>query len=307
MDLQRLKETFKDNLKQDVPLASYTTLKVGGLAQFFLEVRAIEDLIKALIIAREDKIPYLLLGNGSNILVNDSGFSGLVILNRTSNIAILDDKAELLADSGVMLPRLIMQAAEHNLGGLEPLFGIPTTVGGAVYGNAGANRVEISRFIKYITCLNEENKIVRLKTSWLKPGYRTTKLKQLKQEQKYVPIVLTVKLQLLPTKKEEILKKIQMYQNMRVNKQPYDKPTCGSVFKNPGLEAQESAGALIESLGYKGKKIGDAEVSKKHANFIENRGKATAAQIYALVHEIKDKAREEKGIELEEEIEYVGF
>ena len=221
------------------------------------------------------------------------------------NISFILDKNQVIVDSGVILSRLIMESAEHNLGGMESLFGIPGTIGGAVYGNSGANRVEIIQFIKSITLLNTNNKIIRCNAKWLQAGYRTTKLKKLKKGKKDNPIILSVKLQLMPAKKEEIIKKIQHHQKIRLQKQPYDKLTCGSVFKNPSDVSKGSAGQILDHLHFKGKIEGDAQISKKHANFIENKGDATAKDVRKLIEDIKDKVLEE-GIRLEEEIEYIG-
>ncbi len=302
-----LEKILGDKLKKNVLLRNFSTLKVGGKAKYFFKAEKIEDLIEAVLVAKKYKNKYLVLGSGSNVVIGDKGFDGLVILNRTSNISFLLDKSQVIVDSGVMLMRLIAESAENNLGGLETLFGIPGTIGGAIYGNAGANKLQINQFIKSLTLLDTSGKIIRCSSKWLRSGYRTTKIKQLKDQKKETPIILTAKLQLMPAKKDVIINKMQYWQKIRIEKQPYDKFTCGSVFKNPGDGVAGSAGYIIDNCGLKGEQIGNARVSPKHANFIENiKGESNADEIKLLINNIKQKITEEKKIKLEEEIEYIG-
>ena len=304
---QKLKKILGSNLKQSIELKKYTTFRIGGRAKYFYVAKKIEELISAILVARKENLKYTVLGRASNVLISDNGFNGLVIINQTNNISFLTDRAQVIADSGVILSRLIIESAEHNLGGLEPLFGIPGTVGGAIYGNIGANKIEISQFIKSITLLDTNGKIIRCSKKWLDSGYRTTMLKKEKKQGKEIPVILAVKLQLMPSNKEGIIKKIRRYQKLRSKKQPYDRFTCGSVFKNPGDGIQGSAGYILDNLSMKGTKVGNAQVSKKHANFIENiKGRSNASDVKELINQLKQKVDEEKGIKLEEEIEYVG-
>lgn len=294
-----------DKLLENVSLKNYTTMKVGGLARYFYIARKMDDLVKIILYAREKKIPYILLGGCSNVIISDKGFPGLVILNKTNNIAFLSDKAQIIVDSGVPLMRLIIEAANHDLAGLETLYGIPGTVGGAIYGNAGAGLSEINQFVKSITLLSNEGKIVRYKTEWLEPEYRSTRLKKMKKAGKEVPIILSVKFQLSHNKKEEILRKLVYYKNLREKKQPYNMPSAGSIFKNVGKEKEKTAGFILEQVGAKKIRIGGAEVSKKHANFIVNRGEAKSEDIRNIIEQMKILAHDKYGVELEEEVEII--
>lgn len=303
---KRLKKILGEGLREGVVLGDYTTMKVGGAADYFYVAKNLDDLIKAVLAARELGIKYFILGGGSNVIISDYGFKGLVILNRANNAAFLADKSQVIADSGVGLSRLIMDSAEHELSGLEPLFGIPGTLGGAIYGNAGANGGEICQFVKYITLLTPDNKIVRYRIDWLKPSYRSTRLKDDKKQGRENPIVLSAKLQLHSHRKDGIIKKIAVYQKEREKKQPYNQASAGSIFKNLGPSKEESAGYILDQLGVKKLKIKGAVVWQKHANFIINNGKALASDIRQLIDDLKNLALNKSQKKLEEEIEYVG-
>lgn len=318
MDIKQIKKKFREDLKENVSLKDYTTMKVGGPADFFYVAKKIEELIKIVILARETNVPFLVIGGGSNIIVSDKGFRGLIIVNRTNGIVFLTDKAQVICDSGVSLMRIIMESANRDLGGLESLYGIPGTIGGAIYGNAGAGGIEICSLIKSVTLLTPENKIIRVKSDWLTPSYRYTKLKQKNQKVKKNYIILSAKLQLVRHKKEEILRQIQFYKNLREANQPYNQPSAGSIFKNPGLnkmlskidgkeksKKEYSAGYILDQVGAKKLKVGGAEVSKKHANFIINNRNAMAEDVKNLICEMKTLVHDNWGVELEEEVEYI--
>lgn len=313
----KLKQELGEELKQDISLLDYTTMKVGGVADYFYVAQNIDELVKAVLAAKELGIKFFIIGGGSNILVSDDGFRGLVILNRAKNLVFLTDKSQVITDSGVALSRLIMESANHGMGGMEALFGIPGTVGGAVYGNVGAHGVEVSQFIKSVTLLSTQGKIIRCKIDSLKPKYRSSYLKAQKRKNIDSPIVLSIKFQFSPKKKDEIVKKLSYYQNIRMDKQPYDEPSCGSVFKNTKIHkfdeahkidtnSELSAGYLLEQAGAKKLRDGGVQVSRKHANFIVNNGKGKAIEVRNLVEKMRQKVFEKDGIELEEEIEYVG-
>lgn len=303
---KKLKSVLGSELKEHVVLRDYAAMRVGGVADYFYIAKKIDDLIAAVFAAKKLNIPFVVLGGATNVLISDYGFGGLVILNRTSNLAILQDKSQIIADSGVSLMRLIIEAANNNLGGIEPLYGIPGTIGGAIYGNVGAFGVEICQFIKSITVLTDDGKIIKYNPSWLDASYRISKLKRDKKEHNAQPIILSVRIQLSHNKKEDILQKLSFYKKSREQKQPYGLPSIGSIFKNPGKTPEQSAGYILDNLGAKKIKIDDAQVSKEHANFIINKGKANASQIKELINELKNLVREKENIELEEEFEYIG-
>lgn len=322
---KKLKSILGKDLKEHIVLRDYTTMKVGGVADYFYVAKTIDGLIQAIAAARDLGISYEVLGGASNILVSDFGFGGLVILNRSSNLVFLPEQAQVIVDSGVSLTRLIMESANRSLAGLEPLYGIPGTVGGAIYGNAGAYGIEITQFLKSITVLSSAGKIVRYSAEWLEADYRSTRLKKFKKQDREAPVILSARFQLSHNKKEEILRKLAYYKKIREEKQPHGQPSAGSIFKNPSprhptslkprgtkdfagqVRPQEmTAGYILDKLGAKRFKVGDAFVSNKHANFIINRGRARASDIRALIDILRDKAREEKGVILKEEIEYIG-
>ncbi len=303
--IKQLKDILRSDLREHVVLRDYSSMKVGGVADFFYIARSIDKLVQAVLAAKKLNIKYAVIGSGSNILISDFGFGGLIIINRSSNIAVLKESGQIIADSGVSLSRLIVEAANNNLSGLEPLYGIYGTVGGAIYGNAGAFKTEISQFVKNITLLMPSGKIVRYPAQYLEANYRMTKFKKLKKEGHQTPIILSVKFQLSHNKKEDILKKISLFLKSRLEKQPHGESSLGSIFKNPGMDKEKTAGYILESLGAKKIKIGDAQVSRKHANFIINKGMAKASEIKMLIEKLKNIAQE-KDIQLSEEIEYLG-
>lgn len=313
------------NVREHVVMRDYTTFKVGGVADYFFEAKSVDELVKAVRAAFSLELPYFVLGNGSNILFSDYGFPGLVIKNSTVNIAIMKEKSQAIVDSGVMLPRLIMKLASDDLGGIEFLYGIPGTLGGAVYGNAGAWGSAIGDYIKNITLLENDPetgvpKIVQYGADWMEFGYRKSKLKEMKAKNK--PVILTVRLQLARGQKEEIMRKLNTYQSKRQKVQPIGY-SAGSIFKNPipkelenisgtGTKSmpeflkERTAGFMLESAGVKKMKIGLAEVSGLHANFILNRDNAKATEIRTLIEQMRDKVNQKFNVVLEEEIEYIG-
>lgn len=310
--INKLKKVLGRNLQEHVNIKNFTTIKVGGVADYYYKAKTIEDLVAAVICAREDKIPYFILGGGSNIIVSDYGFGGIIIHNQTSNISILPDKSQIIADSGVNLNSLILKSVGYGIGGLEPLYGIYGTIGGAVYGNAGAYQVEIFDFVKNVTMLTPNNKLVNKNKTWFEADYRSTKLKRNKVKDY---IILTVKLQLAKNKKEKLLENIAYYKQQRDKKFATLGFSAGSIFKNPssGKKYQDpelakinSAGYILEEIGAKNMSIGDARIFNKHANIIENKGKASAQEIRNLIEILKEEVSQKKGVKLEEEIEYIG-
>lgn len=308
----KLKKVFKDKLREHVSLRDFTSIKIGGVCDYFLEADNIEELIKAVIAAREDKIPFFIIGGGSNILVSDYGFGGLVIRNNASNMAILPDKSQVIADSGLNLSQLVLKTVNNGLGGLETLYGIYGTLGGAIYGNAGAYGTEIFNFVKSVTLLTPENKLASKSRDWFEPTYRESKLKRNKMKDW---IILTVKLQLAQNKKEQLLLNLGKIKMQRDEKLLGLGPSCGSIFRNPQpgksykdplLAKRNSAGYLLEQVEAKKMIVGDAGVFAKHANIIENKGKAKAHEVRVLIEEMKNKVKDKFGKDLVEEIEYVG-
>lgn len=304
-----LKKELKDKLQENVPLRDHTSIGVGGIADFFFIAENINELVKAVSIARKINIPYFILGGGYNVVPSDSGFPGLVIKNQTSNIAFSNDNSQVIVDSGVGIGKLINTAASRDLGGLEFLFGVPGTIGGALYGNAGAFGYEIGEFVKSVIMLvvkEGEIKIVKRSAEWFEFSYRKSKLKNLDKDQKYPPVILTVKLQLVRRRRDEILGLIQQNIKKKRETQPLDEKSAGSFFKNVGKQVENSAGYMLDQVGAKKMKVGGAAVSKKHANFIINKKNASASEVRQLAESLKEKVKEKLGQELDEEVEYIG-
>ncbi len=312
-------------IREHVVLRDYTTLRVGGVADYFYEAKKIEDLVRIIRLAVDYKIGYLVLGGGSNVLFSDYGFPGIVIKNSTSNIAILKEKTQVIADSGLPLARLVMEMAANDFTGLEFLYGVPGTVGGAVHGNAGAYGQSTGDFVKTLTVLKidpKDNipKIFQLDPSWMDFEYRGSKLKKVKS--KFKPVILSVRFQFARNQKDEIMRKLNSFKEHRLKTQPIGL-SAGCVFKNPipkelknitgqgsqgmpELPRERRAGYLLDQAGAKKLKVGEAIVSDKHANFILNTDGAKASDMRTLIEEMRERVRDKFGVILEEEIEYVG-
>ncbi len=314
--------TLKEGLREHEVMREHTTLRVGGVADFYYEARKIDDLIKAIKVAQKTKIPYFVLGDGSNILFSDYGFPGLIIKNLASNIAFMNEKSQVIVDSGMPLSRLILESTSRNLSGLEFLYGVPGTVGGAVYGDAGAYGQAIGDFVKFITLFSpdEDPQIQQYDRNWMEFSYRSSKIKRMESRQK--PIILSVIIQLAQSRQEEIMRRINSYKEKRTNSQPWGK-SCGSVFRNPipkelknvtgagsanmpELPKERTAGFMLEKAGAKKLKVGSAKVSPQHANFILNTDGAKAQEIRTLIEQMRSVVREKFNVDLEEEIEYIG-
>lgn len=259
--------------QENVCLAEYTTFKIGGPAKYFFIAKTKEELIEAIRTAKKKRLPFFVLGGGSNVLVSDEGFDGLVIKVQISKFKIQD--STIYAEAGVKLKDLIKLTAKEGLTGLEWATGIPeVTVGGAIRTNAGAFKGSMRDIIKKVEVL---------------PG---------------AEIVVSALLELKKGDKKEIQKQIDYVLNYRKTNHPMNLPSAGCIFKNP---ATAPSAQLIEKCGLKGKIIGKAQISEKHANFIVNLGGAKAEDVCELIKLTKQKVKEKLNIELEEEIKYVGF
>ncbi len=275
-------------------LAPYTTFSIGGPADYLVEAKTKKEIIKALIWAKKRKIPWFVLGSGSNILVSDKGLRGLVIMNKNSKTPKLQN-SKIMASSGVSLAKLIDFATQHHLAGLEFLAGVPGTVGGAIVGNSGPKNDSMAQAVEKVIVLGEDGLIYDLTKEECQFNYRSSRFKKTKE------IILEVVFKLKPSKPELIKKKIERALSLRKS-QPQGK-SAGSIFKNP---PGEKAGHLIDKAGLKGKKIGGAMISKEHANWIVNLGHAQAKDVIKLIGLCKKKVKEKFNIELEEEIRLIG-
>ena len=296
-----LREQFGDTLRERVPMAPLTSLKVGGPARGFLTAASPNDLKKALGVLRACHVPLLILGRGTNLLVRDEGFGGLVIrlkgnFETIQPVRKTKNNVYLRAGAGVPLPRLLAYTVKNGLSGLEPLAGIPGTVGGALVMNAGIPGFSISEAISSITTLTPEGTFIKRYRRQLRPTYRHMGLPERE-------IVLHATFRLTPTEKGTVRRRIRDYLKRRQGQAWGRFPTAGSVFKNP---EGAFAGKLIEACGLKGRRIGDAQVSPDHANIIVNRGKATAREVLDLITLIRDVVARETGITLETEVVIAG-
>ncbi|OIP75145.1 MAG: UDP-N-acetylenolpyruvoylglucosamine reductase [Parcubacteria group bacterium CG2_30_36_18] len=325
-------------LKKNVSLKNYTTFKIGGPAKYFFEAKKKEDLIGAVITAKKFKLPFFILGGGSNILVSDEGYNGLVIKCQMSNVKCQNQNSKLktiYAESGVRLSNLVQFSLEKSLAGLEWAVGIPGMVGGAILGNAGAFGRSMKDVIQKVEVFDTKTGKVKIfKKKDCQFDYRNSIFKHansatlglrprgMRMRPCEYPnlIILSATLQLKKGNKLKIEKRIKEYLNYRKETQPLNFPSAGSVFKNPknfsagelGEEDKSSslsfaAARLIEECGLKGKRIGNVKISEKHANFIVNLGGGKAKDVKKLINLAKKKVKEKFGITLEEEICYLGF
>lgn len=278
------------NIIEDANLKEYNTYKIDTSTKYLAFPKNIDELINLLKYIKENNIKYFLIGNGSNIILPDEKFDGVVIsFKNLNNYEIKGNK--VICESGVMLPKVSIDTINHSLKGLEWATGIPGTVGASVLGNAGAYLREIMEFVESIKVLDNDLNIITLNKNDITYGYRTTSLKE---ERKY--IIIEVTLELEEGNIEESKALVQDRLRRRTESQPLDYPSAGSVFRNPSSELP--AGKIIEELGYKGKVVGGAEVSLKHANFIVNKDNAKASDIKELINDIKRDVKDKYDIDL---------
>lgn len=276
------------------PLSKHTTFKIGGAADTYIKVGTLSKLSAILKECRESDVDYMILGNGSNVLAGDEGFRGVVIRldGDFRRISLVDDNT-IYCGAGVSLASLCKFALNCGLTGLEFGWGIPGTVGGAVFMNAGAYGGEMKDVVHSVSHIDGNGVIGRIERDALELGYRTSVYRQ----NRYIITGVTLKMQ--KGDPAEIRAKMDDYLNRRSNKQPLEYPSAGSVFKRP---EGAYAGALIEQCGLKGKRHGDAQISEKHAGFIINTGKATAHDVKSLIREVQNEVAEKTGYILECEL-----
>ncbi len=280
----------------DAPMRQFTSIKVGGPADSLLFPKNLEELRRVVRQANRKKIPFIILGKGTNLIVRDKGIRGWVISLTHGLKKVRVDGERVEAEAGLPLQRLVQFCVQKGLTGLEPFFGIPGTVGGGIAMNAGAWGTEMKDVLKSLTLMKEDGTILEKARSKLKFSYRNLSISP-------SWIILKGIFQLKKGKKEEILEKIKSYSELRRRTQPLDYPSAGSIFKNP---KEGPAGKWIEQVGLKGFKMGQAMVSDLHANFIINLGKATADEVLHLMDWVERRVYEEKGISLEREVRVVG-
>ncbi len=281
-------------IKLSEPMKKHTGYGVGGCARYYAEVDTLYSLNLLINLAKQYRVKYKVIGNGTNILVSDLGFDGLIIdIKRLNDVFFKRENVKAMA--GATLEKVIRFNLEHKLGGLEALSGIPATIGGAIVMNAGAFGHNISNHLISVETLRN-GKIKIYNKDECKFGYRTSRFVNKKE------IVISATFFFPNVEREVAWSGIKSYMEIRKALQPQGR-SCGSVFTNP---KPLSAGALIEKAGLKGYVIGGAKISEKHANFILTSAKAKAKDVYLLIQEIKQKVKDAFGVELKEEVECVG-
>lgn len=289
-------------LEAGVPLAAYSSFKIGGPARFFTEVINLDQLLKAVGTARQYRFPFYLIGGGYNLLFDDAGYQGLIIRNKVSAISYYPDQGLLAIDSGSDLQTVVKMTVSSGLTGLEFLAGIPGTVGGAIYGNAGAFGRAIGEKTTGVLTLDSEGQPVSLNQPSLGFGYRSSNFKKNHQP------ILKAFLSVAPGEKDEIDQLVKGYLEQRRRRHPPRTTACaGSYFKNPVLPDGQrlAAGLLLEKSGAKGMQVGQAAVYSGHCNFIINLGGATARDVLELARRLQEKVQENYGLWLEEEVIFV--
>lgn len=291
------KTVNKESILIDEPMKNHTSFKIGGPADFLVLPKKMEEITETVKNLREAQIPYMIIGNASNLLVRDKGIRGVVIKLGESYNRVSIEGTKVTAESGVLLSRLAKEIARASLKGFEFASGIPGSLGGAVYMNAGAYGGEMKDVVTSVKALNDQGEVVTLNNGELEMTYRSSIL----QKKHYA--VLEVVMELEVGESKEIYDKIKELDHKRITKQPINLPSAGSVFKRP---EGYFAGKLIQDCGLKGCCIGGAEVSTLHSGFIVNQGNATAQDVMDLVEKIQKSVKKEFGVDLERELRIIG-
>ena len=286
-----------EDIKIDEMMNKHTSFRVGGPANVFLTVHSEEKLRNILLALKRHELPYFVLGNGSNLLVSDEGYDGVMVYLGEEFSEVEITGTQMRAKAAALLGKVARKAMEEGLAGLEFAAGIPGSLGGGVVMNAGAYGGELSQVVTKVRAMNPDGEIIELEKDQLLLGYRTSIFKTKPF------VILEVFMELQKGNKEEILAKIKEYTKARVEKQPLEYPSAGSTFKRP---EGYFAGKLIMDAGLRGYRVGDAQVSEKHCGFVINRGNATATEIKTLMENVAKKVKEEFGVDLEAEVILLG-
>ena len=283
----------EQNVLQNEPMKKHTTFRIGGPCDIFVKPRSIEEIRQIIEVVKENKVPYYVVGNGSNLLVSDDGYRGVTInlFNNFSDITV--EGNTITASAGALLGKIGYTALKNSLTGFEFATGIPGTLGGAVVMNAGAYGGEMKDVLSEVTVLTKEGELLTLKADELELGYRTSII----AKKDY--IVLEGKIQLKPGEPDKIKAVIDDLAFRRRDKQPLEYPSAGSTFKRP---KDNFAGKLIMDAGLRGYTSGGAMVSDKHCGFVINKGDATCEDVIKLTDHVKEEVKNQFGIELELEV-----
>jgi len=289
---------FGDKVKENVPLAPYTSARIGGPADIFLTADTVTELMRIVHFMWKQEMPFKLLGGGSNVLISDKGIRGVVIMNHAKGVKFhAGDQPTVTVESGVVFSNLANRCATRGLSGLEWAATVPGTIGGAVYGNAGAFGGDMAGNLIWADVLTEKGR-ERITVEQMEYAYRASVLKR----GEIKAVVLLAELALKNSTKEDVTVKIQQFRAHRKATQPPG-ASMGSMFKNP---PGDYAGRLIESAGLKGTRIGNAEISPVHGNFFLNHGATKADDVRALIQLVQKTVKEKMDVELELEVELIG-
>ena len=299
MDIKNKLEKIvgEENLKENESMTLHTTFRAGGLARYFVSPTSIDE-IKAIIeVCKSSRMPYYVIGNGSNLLVSDKGYEGVIIHlgSRFAGIEVGEHTAKVLA--GTSLAFTSKQLTKMGLGNMAFAAGIPGSVGGGIVMNAGAYGGELAQVLKEVTYLDENGDIITKPVSELGLGYRTSIFKQSSR------VVLSAVFNLQPMNAGTLLLEIEELSKKRKEKQPLEYPSAGSTFKRP---EGYFAGKLIEDSGLRGYKVGGAMVSEKHCGFVINKNRATASDIYQLIMDVQRIVYQKFGVSMEMEVQLLG-
>jgi len=296
--IKELLDNQVGKVKENERLDKYTTIKIGGPADIFVEPTSIDHLVKVMDIVKKYNVPWRVIGRGSNLLVSDEGIRGIVIrLGRGMDHLTIEEE-NIRVGGGYSVVALSTLISRKGLSGLEFASGIPGSIGGAVYMNAGAHGSDISKILTRARILFEDGTIEWLTNDEMEFSYRTSIL-----QKKRPGIVIEAEFALQKGEKEKIVEAMQKNKEYRKETQPWDSPCAGSIFRNP---LPHYAGQLIEQAGLKGYSIGGAKISEMHGNFIVNAGGATAKDVLSLIDYIKNVIKEKYNIEMETEVEIIG-
>ncbi len=295
ISISEIKEIFKGRISLNEPLARFTTFRIGGMADYYVEPADETDLLNIIAYTGKKGVPFYIMGNGSNILISDEGIRGVVINLETGFNYLKHEDGKIISGSGVKMAKFTDFCIQNNYAGVEMLAGIPATLGGALVMNAGAYGGETSDLVTEVRVI-KNNEIVTLSKEECGFGYRSSNLKG--------TIVIHGEFKLPEGDKEHTSKIRKILLLRRNDSQPVEMPNAGSIFKNP---KEAHAAALIEDCALKGTVFGGAMVSNKHANFIVNYKNASANDVIELIKIIRKTVKEKTGIELELEVKLIGF
>lgn len=287
----------EENIRYGEPMRLHTSFRTGGEAAAFIQVETVEQLRKVLSYLRKTESDFFILGNGTNLLVSDRGYDGVIIQIGSAMSKIHVEGERIFVQAGALLSQTAKAAMEAGLTGMEFASGIPGSVGGGIVMNAGAYDGEMKQIVENVTVLNEEGELMELDCDTMEFGYRTSVIKNRPF------VVVEAALHLMPGDQEEIRSRMEEFARRRREKQPLEYASAGSTFKRP---EGYFAGKLIMDSGLRGYRIGGAQVSEKHCGFLINRGNATSEDISELMAEVQERVKEKFGVKLEPEVIRLG-